>query len=145
MDGATARIARVYLRQMMTRDELATVYRDYITCLNRRDWAVLGRFVDDGVRHNGRPLRLGGYRAMLEDDVRRIPDLRFDIQMLLSDPPRIACRLAFDVTPVSEFLDLPVNGRRVRFTENVFYEFQAAKICEVWSVIDKAAVEAQLR
>lgn len=54
MDGATARIARDYLMPIMTRDELAAVYRDYIACLNRRDWAVLGRFVDDGVRHNGR-------------------------------------------------------------------------------------------
>ena len=28
--------------------------------------------------------------------------------------------------------------------DNVFYEFQAGKISQVWSVIDKAAIEAQL-
>lgn len=30
------------------------------------------------------------------------------------------------------------------FCENVFYEFRDGKIRQVWSVIDKAAIEAQL-
>jgi predicted ester cyclase len=37
-----------------------------------------------------------------------------------------------------------VNGKKVRFTENVFYQWRDGKIEQVWSVIDKAAVEAQL-
>jgi len=32
----------------------------------------------------------------------------------------------------------------VSFAENVFYEFKSYKIASVWSVIDKAAIEAQL-
>ena len=39
---------------------------------------------------------------------------------------------------------LPVNGRRVQFTENVFYEFLDGRIETVWSIIDKAAIESQL-
>lgn len=128
----------------MTRDELAAIYRDYIGCLNRRDWPALGRFVHDEVVHNARPLGLVGYRAMLERDVREIPDLQFRIEMLISDPPRIAARLKFDCTPAGTFLGLAVNGKRVSFCENVFYEFQSRKIRQVWSVIDKAAIEAQL-
>jgi predicted ester cyclase len=49
----------------MSRDQLEALYRDYIACLNRQDWAQLGRFVHDGVTHNGRPFGLAGYRAML--------------------------------------------------------------------------------
>ncbi|WP_439400742.1 ester cyclase [Bradyrhizobium sp. DASA03068] len=128
----------------MTRDDLADIYRAYITCLNRRDWPALGQFVHDEVAHNARPLGLEGYRAMLERDVRQIPDLQFHIEMLISDPPRIAARLKFDCTPVGTFLGLAVNGRRVSFCENVFYEFRDGKIRRVWSVIDKAAIEAQL-
>jgi predicted ester cyclase len=30
------------------------------------------------------------------------------------------------------------------FTENAFHEFRREKIEQVWSVIDKAAIEAQL-
>ncbi|TFV76380.1 ester cyclase [Bradyrhizobium frederickii] len=128
----------------MTRDELAAIYRDYIGCLNRRDWPALGQFVHEEVAHNARPLGLAGYRAMLERDVREIPDLQFHIEMLISDPPRIAARLRFDCTPAGTFLSLAVNGKRVSFCENVFYEFRDGRIRRVSSVIDKAAIEAQL-
>jgi predicted ester cyclase len=128
----------------MRRDELAAIYRDYIGCLNRRDWPALGQFVHQEVVRNARPLGLAGYRAMLERDVREIPDLQFHLEMLISDPPRIAARLKFDCTPAGAFLGLAVNGKRVSFCENVFYEFRDGKIRQVWSVIDKAAIEAQL-
>ncbi|QQO12193.1 ester cyclase [Bradyrhizobium diazoefficiens] len=128
----------------MTRDDLANAYGNYIACLNRQDWPALGQFVHDDVTHNAEPLGLSGYRAMLEKDFREIPDLYFDIELLISDPPRIAARLKFYCTPLGTFLGLPVNGRRVSFCENVFYECSDAKIRHVWSVIDKAAIEAQL-
>lgn len=128
----------------MTRDDLANAYRNYIACLNRQDWPALGQFVHDDVTHNARPLGLSGYRAMLEQDFRNIPDLRFNIELLVADPPCIAARLKFDCTPVGTFLGLAVNGRRLSFCENVFYELRDGKIWRVWSVIDKTAIEAQL-
>ncbi|MFZ1430234.1 MAG: ester cyclase [Geminicoccaceae bacterium] len=124
--------------------DLADVYRDYIACLNQQDWQKLGQFVDDDVHYNGQRIGLTGYHEMLVRDFREIPDLYFNIQLLISDSPHIASRLIFDCTPAGNFLGLPVNGRRVSFTENVFYEFQAGKIKQVWSVIDKMAIESQL-
>jgi predicted ester cyclase len=124
--------------------ELAEVYRAYIACLNRRDWATLGRFVDDVVCRNGERLGLDGYRAMLEGDYAAIPDLRFEILTLVSEPPWVASRLWFDCTPIGTFLGLPVNGRRVSFAENVFYRFEGGRIREVWSLIDKEGIEARL-
>jgi predicted ester cyclase len=128
----------------MTEDALSQHYRDYIACLNRQDWPNLHRFVADDARHNGRPFGLAGYRAMLERDFEEIPDLQFNIELLVCDPPHVASRLRFDCRPKGLFLGLPVNGRRVNFTENVFYEFRDERIVEVWSVVDKAAIEAQL-
>ena len=128
----------------MTKTHLAEVYRAYIACLNAQDWASLHRFVHEDARHNGRSFGLAGYRAMLERDFAEIPDLRFEIALLVADPPMIAARLAFDCTPKGRFLGLRVDGRRVAFSENVFYEFRDGKIAGVWSVIDKAAIEAQL-
>jgi predicted ester cyclase len=81
---------------------------------------------------------------MLVENFEEIPDLYFNIQLLVSDAPYIASRLAFDCTPKGELFGVPVNGRRVSFSENVFYEFKGGQIVEVWSVIDKAAVEAQV-
>jgi len=128
----------------VTKTDLAHVYRDYIACLNKQDWPKLGQFVDDDVIHNGRRVGLSGYREMLERDFDQIPDLYFNIQMLISDPPYLASRLGFDCTPKATFLGLHLCGKGVSSTENVFYEFRKEKICEVWSVIDKAAIEAQL-
>ncbi|MBR0813375.1 ester cyclase [Bradyrhizobium diazoefficiens] len=128
----------------MSSADLADFYRNYIACLNRQDWPALGQFVHDAVVHNSRPLGLLGYRAMLEQDFRDIPDLHFDIALLVSEPPRIAARLKFDCSPVGTFLGLAVNGKHVSFCENVFYEFRDERIAQVWSVIDKAAIEAQL-
>ena len=128
----------------MNKADLADVYRGYIACLNRQDWPRLGQFVHDDVQYNGRPIGLPGYRAMLERDFQEIPDLHFNIRLLICDPPWIASRLDFDCTPKREFLGLPVNGRRVAFSENVFYEFSDLRIIRVWSVIDKAAIEAQI-
>ena len=124
--------------------DLSDIYRDYIACLNKQDWLKLEKFVHDDVYYNGRRIGISGYREMLERDFHEIPDLYFDVQLLISDPPHIASRLGFDCTPKGKFLGLHVNGKRVSFTENVFYEFRREKIEQIWSVIDKAAIEAQL-
>jgi predicted ester cyclase len=124
--------------------DLANVYRDYIDCLNKQDWPNLGRFVGDDVSRNGQRLGLSGYRQMLEKDFREIPDLSFNIQLLIVDSPYVASRLNFECAPREKFLGLDVNGKRISFTENVFYRFKDRKIEEVWSVVDKAAIEAQL-
>ena len=124
--------------------DLSSVYRDYIACLNKQDWYNLDKFVHDKVEYNGQRIGVSGYRKMLEKDFYEIPDLYFDIQLMICESPYIASRLRFRCTPKENFLGLQVNGRKVSFTENVFYKFREEKIIQVWSVIDKAAIEAQL-
>ena len=128
----------------MTETDLSALYRGYIACLNKQNWSKLEQFVHDDVHYNEQQIGIVGYREMLERDFYEIPDLHFDIQLLISDPPYIASRLRFNCTPKGTFLGLHVNGKRVSFTENVFYGFRGEKIAQVWSVIDKAAIEAQL-
>ncbi|MFC7557332.1 ester cyclase [Pseudoroseomonas wenyumeiae] len=128
----------------MDQASLTAIYGEYIACLNARDWPKLDSFVDLNVVHNGRTLGLAGYRAMLEQNVRDIPDLRFEADLLVVQPPQVASRLRSDCCPIGLFLDLPVNGRHVTFYENVFYRFGQARIIQVWSIVDKAAIEAQL-
>ena len=128
----------------MNETDLPDIYRGYIACLNKQDWPRLEQFVHDGVRYNGQRVGILKYREMLERDFSEIPDLYFNIQLLISDPPYIASRLSFDCRPKGKFLGLHVNGNRVSFTENVFYEFRRGKIVQVWSIIDKVAIETQL-
>ena len=94
-----------------------------------------------------RPARASGKacrREMLERNFREIPDLHFNVHILICEPPHVASRLRFDCTPKGRFLGLDVSGRKVSFTENELYRFGGRKIAAVWSVIDKAAIEAQL-
>ena len=128
----------------MIKATLSDIYCDYIACLNQQHWLQLEKFVDDEVSYNAQQIGIVKYREMLEGNFNDIPDLHFNIQMLISDSAHLAARLAFDCTPKGMFLELPVNGRRVSFSENVFYEFRREKIVQVWSIIDKAAIETQL-
>ncbi len=123
---------------------LQEFYGAYIDCLNRQDWDELGRYVADDVKHNGRPFGLSGYRSMLIKDFEGIPDLRFVIDRLACDPPLVAARLMFNCSPKGRFLGLEINGRRITFAENVFYEVKGGKIADVFSVIDKSAIENQI-
>jgi predicted ester cyclase len=123
---------------------LTEIYRRYIDCLNQQDWPNLSRFVHDDVDYNGNRIHLAGYQEMLEGDFRAIPDLRFNIALVVAEPPRLASRLNFNCSPSGTLFDLPVNGKKVQFAENVFYEFIEGRIATVWSIIDKAAIAAQL-
>lgn len=124
--------------------DVPTFYAHYIACLNGREWQRLGEFVADDAIHNGRRLGMDGYRAMLEGNCRDIPDLHFDVEFVMAAEDHIASRIRFDCTPVGEFLGVPVNGRRVLFREHAFYTLRNGRIAEVFSVVDKAAIEAQL-
>jgi predicted ester cyclase len=128
----------------MSDGRLRDRYHGYIDCLNRQDWRHLGDYVGDDVQRNGEKLGLAGYRRMLEGDFAAIPDLVFKIDFIVVEPPYVAARLIFDCTPRGELFGLPVNGKRVSFTENVLYRFTNEKIETVWSVIDQAAIAAQL-
>jgi predicted ester cyclase len=129
----------------MQTTDVEAFYREYIACLNSQDWSRLADFVGVDVHHNGRPLGVMGYRALLEKDFADIPDLHFVVELLVTDGRCLGSRLRFECSPQGTFLGLPVNGKRVVFSENVFYELRNHKIAHVWSVIDKAAIEAQLR
>ena len=128
----------------MNKAELSDLYGNYLACLNGQDWSNLAKFVHTDVIYNGKRIGLSGYRDMLVEDFDEIPDLRFEIQLLVCDSPHLASRLSFHCTPKGSFLGLPVNGKKVSFAENVFYTLQDHRIWRVWSVIDKATIEAQL-
>lgn len=129
----------------MTKAHLGRIYRGYIACLNAQAWEALGRYVHANVSHNGNRLGVAGYREMLQRDFTDIPDLHFNVELLVVEPPKVASRLAFNCTPRGRFLNIDVGGLKVSFAENVIYEFLEEKIVHVWSVIDKAAIEAQTR
>lgn len=128
----------------MRERDLSAVYREYLRCLNERRWSDLGVFVADRLSYNGKHMALTDYRALLEADTTATPDLRFNPEILLADDRFVACRLYFRCTPQRTFLGIEPTGAQVSFAEHVFYRFEAQRIVEVWSLIDKDSVREQM-
>ena len=130
-----------------------TRYADYIACLNERRWEALDAFVADAVVHNGRTMDRAGYAELIAGPAAAAPDLRFAIATLVVDdanPETIAARLLISATPQATFLGLPASGaqfgsKKLRFAEHVFYRLHENRIVEVWSLLDHAALEAQVK
>jgi predicted ester cyclase len=114
----------------MNETPLPEIYLGYIACLNRQDWSTLGHFVVDDLHYNEQRIGIAAYRKMLMRHAEEIPDLYFEIHTLV-----------YNCTPTRMFLGLHVDGKRLSFSENVFYRFRGEKIEQIWSVIDKAAIE----
>jgi predicted ester cyclase len=123
---------------------LEQVYRSYIAALNDRRLEDLEQFVHDRLTYNDEEWTREKYRELLAADVRNIPDLHYDVRILVAGPGHVACRIWFDCTPQQRFLGIDAGGRRVSFAEHVFYRFRANRIAAVWSLIDVDGVRRQV-
>lgn len=124
-------------------DSLRPRYLAYVDALNERRFADLGEHVAEELTYNGEPMTLAAYQDLLRGDVEAIPDLRYEVDLLVVDDAQVACRLVFDCTPVRRFLGLATPGRRVRFSEHVFYGYRDGRIVAVTSLIDREAIREQ--
>jgi predicted ester cyclase len=123
---------------------LATRYLAYLDALNDRRFSDLDEFVQDELTYNDEVLTRQEYADMIAADTRAVPDLRFEVRLLLTNDDVVACRLWFDCTPTGMFFGLAPTGRRISFCEHVFYRFRDGRIAQVWSLIDRDAVATQL-
>ena len=120
-------------------------YRNYLTSLNERQLDRLVEFVHDEVIYNGRPMSRADYQDLIARHIAEVPDMFFAIDLLVVRADHVACRIAFDCTPQTEFLGLRPTGRAVSFSEHVFYRFRDGRIEQVWSMLDMDAIREQMR
>lgn len=123
---------------------LERIYRGYLDALNERRFDDLDRFVHDELTYNEAQLTRSEYAAMRAEDVRAIPDLKYDVRLLVVSGDLVACRLWFDCTPQRTFLGVEPNGGRVAFAEHVFYRFRDERIEQVWSLLDTDTIRRRL-
>ena len=129
----------------MTNADLETHYRAYLAALNERRLDDLVHYVQDELSYNDEPMTRQQYQGMIAADIAAVPDLVFDAQIVVAGADQVACRIVFDCTPQSAFLGFTPNGHRLRFAEHVFDRIRDGRIAAVWSLIDRPAIEAQLR
>lgn len=119
-------------------------YSSYLDCLNTGRLEALSEFVNSKLLYNQQQITLPDYHNMLLQNKKDIPDLFFDLRLLVTSGDKIAARLSFNCTPVGSFLGIPVNGRKVEFTEHVFYQLKNNKIATIWSLIDTDIIKSQV-
>ena len=129
----------------MTSADLEARYRAYLDALNERRLDDLVHYVQDELSYNGEAMTRRQYQDLIAADITAIPDLIYDAEIIVANGDYVACRLAFDCTPQHEFLGFSPNGERIRFAEHAFYHFLDGRIAAVSSLIDRPAIEAQLR
>ena len=128
----------------MPNTDLAARYRAYLAVLNERRLDDLVHHVADRLTYNGEAMTRQEYRDLLAGDLAAIPGLLYDARLVVADGDRVAARLLFDCTPQGDFLGFTPDGRRLVFAAHVFYRYRDGRIAEVTSLIDRAAVAAQL-
>ena len=128
----------------MPNTDPAARYRAYLAVLNERRLDDLVHHVADRLTYNGEAMTGQAYRDLLAGDLAAIPDLFYDARLVVADGDMVAARLLFDCTPQRDFLGFTPDGRRLVFAEHVFYRYRDGRIAEVTSLIDRAAVAAQL-
>jgi predicted ester cyclase len=129
----------------VTNADLETHYRAYLEALNERRLDDLVLYVEDELSYNGETMTRRQYQDLIAADITAIPDLLFDAHIIVASGDQVACRLVFDCTPQHQFLGFSPNGERLSFAEHVFYHFRDGRIAAVSSLIDRPAIEAQLR
>ena len=129
----------------MRNADLETLYRAYLDALNERRLDDLVLFVKDELSYNCETMKRRQYQDLIKADIAAIPDLIYDARIIVASGDHMACRLVFDCTPRRKFLGFSPNGERLSFADHVFYHFHDSRIVAVSSLIDRAAIEAQLR
>ena len=124
--------------------DLRQHYLDYLTALDERRFEDLRRFVAPELTYNGEPTTLQRYQQERRAEAETIPDLRYDVGLLVVEGDEVAARLEFDCTPTAPFLGREPTGRRIRFVEHVFYRFERGLVVEVRSLLDVDSVRRQL-
>ncbi len=135
---------------MAPQDNIATLRR-IIQAIDDRDLAAVAQFVTpDFVRHDlaGAFLVRGAggraatdfLRALLE----AIPDLKIDVEDILSSDDRLAVRYQFSGTHEGDLFGLAPTSAKVEFSAINIYRFEGDKVAEVWQLWDWATVLNQI-
>lgn len=83
-------------------------------------------------------------KEVWRDALRAMPDIRHDIQEVISNRSTIAARAIVTGTLTGEFAGIPANGRSFKVDQGLFAHLRDGKIIEVWEIVDTASLLRQL-
>jgi steroid delta-isomerase-like uncharacterized protein len=106
------------------------------------------RMAPDFVMHLAElPEPLPGQEAWREGATlmkRAFPDLRIEIDDIVTSEDQVAVRLRLHGTHHSDYLGFPATGRQISYVSHEFYRLANGKIAEEWICSDTATLFRQL-
>jgi steroid delta-isomerase-like uncharacterized protein len=83
-------------------------------------------------------------KEVWRDALRAMPDIRHDIQEVISDGSIIAARAIVSGTLEGNFAGIAANGRTFKVDQGLFAHVRDGKIVEAWEIVDTASLLRQL-
>lgn len=83
-------------------------------------------------------------KEVWRDALRAMPDIRHDIQEVISDGSTIAARAIVTGTLKGDFAGIAANGRSFKVDQGLFANVRDGKIVEAWEIVDTASLLRQL-
>lgn len=83
-------------------------------------------------------------KEVWRDALRAMPDIRHDIQDVISDGSTIAARAIVTGTLEDDFAGIAANGRGFRVDQGLFVHVRDGKVLEAWEIVDTASLLRQL-
>ena len=83
-------------------------------------------------------------KQVWRDALRAMPNIRHDIQELISSENMIAARAVVTGTLEGDFAGIAANGRSFKVDQGLFAHVRDGKIIEAWEIVDTASLLRQL-
>lgn len=115
------------------------VVRAWLVEWNRRDPAVLGRWVSDDYLHHasdGSDLDFAGFAAGFEAVLRGFPDMVYTVEHLFAEDDLVGAYVVGVGTHRGAFLGRSATGRPARFAGIYHARVRGGVIVEDWDVFD---------
>jgi len=124
------------------------VRRFFADALSRADWALLDTLVAADYQEHELVPGLPPVRDSLKQkyDLLRqgCPDLRFEVEELLTNDDRVTARVTVHGTNTEAFLGRPATGRAFSADKVSVFRIANGQIVEHWGVFDQMAMLVQL-
>jgi steroid delta-isomerase-like uncharacterized protein len=116
--------------------------------LNARDFEVLDRVFAADFRWHGNSFGevsgLENFKQVFTPFLAALPDLTVEIEDLIAEGDRVACRFTVRATHLGDFMGIPATGKPVVWAGNPSYRLSDGKIVEEWFFEDHLGLFQQL-
>lgn len=128
--------------------EIARKFHEEV--INQRNPAVLDEILAARLMHHAAgpypdELQADGVKAMMAGFLTAFPDLHYRFDDFIVDEDRVVERYTATGTQKGDLPDLPASGRSATWTGVNIFRIECGKIVEIWSEVDAAGRERQLR